>query len=144
MWLTKPTSSPFLCCHQGQGDQEGLLLLKSTTLATRSLFYTPCVRFPSLPYFFSGSVPFPTMFPAVHHNQAIQGKPYSISVLRYAFHAAEDLIGTTERQPILPVLGSSHRHRVHPLARFPRPWAQGAGLWVSEPSLDLRLHLQLF
>lgn len=72
---------------------------------------------PSLPYFFLGSVPFPNSFPAVHHNQAIQAKPYSLSTLRYAFHAAEDLTATTQQQPILPVLGLSHRHQVHPGGR---------------------------
>lgn len=70
----------------------------------------------------------------MHHNQAIQAKPYSLSGLRYAFHAAEDLTGTTQQQPILPYVV-----RVTGIKSI-----QGAGLWVSEPSSDPRLQLQLF
>lgn len=64
--------------------------------------------FPSLAYFFMRSISFPNIFPAVHHNQAIQTKLDSVSMLRYAFHAAEDLSGTSEQQLILSVLSSSH------------------------------------
>lgn len=70
-----------------------------------SCFSTPLSTFPPLPYFFPGSILFPNIFPAAHHNQAIHTKLSSVSMLRYASHAAEDLTGTTEQQSVLSVLG---------------------------------------
>lgn len=132
MWLTKTIGALFLCCHRGRGIV--IFFTEELYLSELSGFSMPLVAtFPSLPYFFPGSIPFPDIFPTVPHNQTIQTKAHSVSTLRYAFHAAEDVTGADAQQSgSVPV--RSNRIQVRPFARFSRPWAQAAGLWSVHPA----------
>lgn len=84
---------------RARGREIVIFFTEEHYLSELSGFSMPLVStFPSLPYFFPGSIPFPNIFPAVHHNQAIQTKLSSVSTLRYAFHAADDVTGADEQR----------------------------------------------